>query len=969
MFNIDEGCSETISAMTAKNSTTQKNISPISPFKNKSWDISTNTLQTDASTRIGIIHGIELTSRAFQEDLTTIGEENEDSSSLELPLKTDGQREGEKCTEIRYAKHISTRESTGNGKILFRRSCIKQALLDIYENTNTHSEEKLEDTEKPINIIPCPINKMNCKNEIFKQVNVLHDQNSSKVYERSQNSTRATSLKSNLIRDELAALRNQHLAKSLRDVLLGAQQSNKSTPLSGGDDFLMNQSRQIKEWKKRKEESIKNLTNYGRHKRPTTRTSGDEVELAAIRNQHLATSFRKDLLGTKQGNKYASLQGGDAFFMRQSQQIKEWKKKKEETLKNLNNYGKEHSNSVTRTSGDEDELSALRKQRLATSLRKDFVGTEHSDKSVPIPESQKIKVWKKRKEIMLNELTMKQRKYILSSKSSECCLPSTFGCLPPPAFRTSGNSEIDPFFIHQKSMQEEWRQKRCDSIAFLHNYRGYCNDNGEEIDSEEWTSSLQESFMLENDGEYLLDELYMCKRIEAQDILEIDVGKREQNVRTSKLSIESLEDEMKGSGKPRTVIEKLKANELKVDKNMINDECKIDIENNTNDGSTKTCEVLSLDQLDKQLDNALKDDKVHLTENDHIPNTLEQIGNRHVVSSDRSRDNSEIKRRVSKIVPPKAFIIMNLNLCEPRKDPKGEQRINKLVSPNLAKETKLFPDRLKRAPKTRQRISRIVPPRSRNLMRVIPETKSVTSEIVSLRSADGEKSYSSSSSVGKNLFDKNSSYSCHLVDKVATSKSAENDIPERKGSLIQEICFPKGKFCTPVRRDRLFSMKTSNLQSSKNANSRRGKCCTKPESVSPVRSGRYFALNLAGQNQLDSCGKNSFANHSYLSHLKIDYSPDATVPIYRQPVDNKVNTCDKKWIVDLHGSRTGCERCLRLASEEDRKRFDEVGHHYRICRVRGGCTRDCKLFPRAINEQPVRLCRKCFYDTHHLGKV
>ena len=83
----------------------------------------------------------------------------------------------------------------------------------------------------------------------------------------------------------------------------------------------------------------------------------------------------------------------------------------------------------------------------------------------------------------------------------------------------------------------------------------------------------------------------------------------------------------------------------------------------------------------------------------------------------------------------------------------------------------------------------------------------------------------------------------------------------------------------------------------------------------------------------------------------------------------KSSECGMKWIPALHGSKDGCERCLHFASEAERLRFQRYGHHYRISSVRGGCSRSCPCFPRTRDEQPVRLCRKCFYDTHKLGQI
>jgi hypothetical protein len=74
--------------------------------------------------------------------------------------------------------------------------------------------------------------------------------------------------------------------------------------------------------------------------------------------------------------------------------------------------------------------------------------------------------------------------------------------------------------------------------------------------------------------------------------------------------------------------------------------------------------------------------------------------------------------------------------------------------------------------------------------------------------------------------------------------------------------------------------------------------------------------------------------------------------------------CTLKFAPQLHQSINGCERCLHWASREEQEKFEKEGRHHRIMTVRGGCDRSCAIFPRETDEFPVRLCRRCFYDTH-----
>ena len=103
-------------------------------------------------------------------------------------------------------------------------------------------------------------------------------------------------------------------------------------------------------------------------------------------------------------------------------------------------------------------------------------------------------------------------------------------------------------------------------------------------------------------------------------------------------------------------------------------------------------------------------------------------------------------------------------------------------------------------------------------------------------------------------------------------------------------------------------------------------------------------------------------------------SPRKVVPLYKRtsfhPSMN-INDpiCCQKWVPDLHPSRAGCERCLFHASSKEKLKFETEGRHFMIFLTKGGCSRDCNNFPRTNDEQPARLCRKCFHDTHRFGMV
>mmetsp|Transcript_27482 Transcript_27482/g.39818 ORF Transcript_27482/g.39818 Transcript_27482/m.39818 type:complete len:141 (+) Transcript_27482:2-424(+) len=85
----------------------------------------------------------------------------------------------------------------------------------------------------------------------------------------------------------------------------------------------------------------------------------------------------------------------------------------------------------------------------------------------------------------------------------------------------------------------------------------------------------------------------------------------------------------------------------------------------------------------------------------------------------------------------------------------------------------------------------------------------------------------------------------------------------------------------------------------------------------------------------------------------------------REKLDPKFK-CYNAWEPNMHGSIDGCERCMYYLTDEERRFFDIKGHHPRINLVRGGCSPSCPIFPRNEHEHPVRICHKCYHQTHVL---
>jgi hypothetical protein len=125
---------------------------------------------------------------------------------------------------------------------------------------------------------------------------------------------------------------------------------------------------------------------------------------------------------------------------------------------------------------------------------------------------------------------------------------------------------------------------------------------------------------------------------------------------------------------------------------------------------------------------------------------------------------------------------------------------------------------------------------------------------------------------------------------------------------------------------------------------------------------RLNSLNCVAVDLSPTSGTISPSHQKRVTSLK-------KVPLYvrRAPEKSKVSegpTCHQQYAPNLHQSREACERCLYWASSEEKEKFQAEGHHLRIMLVRGGCDRGCTVFPRENDELPVRLCRKCYFDTH-----
>jgi hypothetical protein len=81
------------------------------------------------------------------------------------------------------------------------------------------------------------------------------------------------------------------------------------------------------------------------------------------------------------------------------------------------------------------------------------------------------------------------------------------------------------------------------------------------------------------------------------------------------------------------------------------------------------------------------------------------------------------------------------------------------------------------------------------------------------------------------------------------------------------------------------------------------------------------------------------------------------------PGDEQIPICKNTYITKLHPSRGGCQVCIFKLSERENDQYENRGRHLRVAQTAGGCL-DCNVFPSEEEEDSVRLCKQCFFDTH-----
>ncbi len=106
---------------------------------------------------------------------------------------------------------------------------------------------------------------------------------------------------------------------------------------------------------------------------------------------------------------------------------------------------------------------------------------------------------------------------------------------------------------------------------------------------------------------------------------------------------------------------------------------------------------------------------------------------------------------------------------------------------------------------------------------------------------------------------------------------------------------------------------------------------------------------------------------SYCGQSVGSLSSQCTVESFLSPRKEGIAGCQNKYEPMLHQALGPCELCVFRLSDVEKQRLDAQGRHLMVQFTRGGC-QDCSAFPKAPSEPPVRLCPKCYAQSHRRVK-
>jgi hypothetical protein len=139
---------------------------------------------------------------------------------------------------------------------------------------------------------------------------------------------------------------------------------------------------------------------------------------------------------------------------------------------------------------------------------------------------------------------------------------------------------------------------------------------------------------------------------------------------------------------------------------------------------------------------------------------------------------------------------------------------------------------------------------------------------------------------------------------------------------------------------------------------------------SPANSGRYSrsSMHKSPRHYPTSPARSTFSAMSACSDDGVDHLGRS--PHMPLGVDESAGpVCDNPYLAKLHQTRGFCQVCIYHLTDSEKMDFEKNGRHLCVSEAYGGCL-DCQVFPpEDEDDAPVRLCRKCFFDTHKLHKA
>jgi hypothetical protein len=129
-----------------------------------------------------------------------------------------------------------------------------------------------------------------------------------------------------------------------------------------------------------------------------------------------------------------------------------------------------------------------------------------------------------------------------------------------------------------------------------------------------------------------------------------------------------------------------------------------------------------------------------------------------------------------------------------------------------------------------------------------------------------------------------------------------------------------------------------------------------PNSMTPTTSKKDIAV--VQSISVEPSPQKVFSPRSYSS-----LSSQCSIQSFQSPGKAGIVGCQSRYNPYLHHLKGPCELCIFQLSDKDKDELDTHGRHLLVQFTTGGCT-DCLAFPTTFDEAPVRLCPRCYSNSH-----